>query len=167
MPGKVIGKSLNNGFAGSFARTPDSIIVTRPNTSGGNIPFGAALVYDGAGGVAPSDDSFSAAAFAGIAARETKSMLNYLAQDGAGEYAPDEAVSVFQRGSINVICAAGSPVVGGKVYVRITADTGKNVGDFEAAPDGANSVALTNAQWGGDKDSNGVCELVLLTRINA
>lgn len=167
MPGKVIGKSLNNGFAGSFARTPDSIIVTRPNNGGGDILFGAALVYDGTGGVKPADGSFAASAFVGIAGRETKSALNYLSQDGGGVYAPDEAVSVVQRGSINVICKVGAPVVGGKVYVRIVAETGKEIGDLEATADDANNVALTNAQWGGDKDANGVCELVLLTRINA
>lgn len=167
MPGKVIGKSLNNGFAGSFARTPDSIIATRPNKSDGDILFGAVLINDGAGGVKPSDNTFTAAAFVGIAGRETKSALNYLDQDGGGVYTQNEAVSVFQRGSIAVVCKAGTPVVGGKVYVRIEADTGKAIGDLEAVADGANNVLLTNAQWGGEKDANGVCELVLLTRINA
>jgi hypothetical protein len=167
MPGKVIGKSLNNGFAGSFARTPDSIITTRPNNSGGNILFGAALVYDGTGGVKPADGSFTADAFVGIAGRETKSALNYLNQDSGGEYQPNEAVSVVQRGSIAAICKAGTPSVGGTVYVRAVAGTGKAIGDLEAVADGSNNIALTNAQWGGGKDANGVCELVLLTRINA
>ncbi|GHV35099.1 hypothetical protein FACS1894187_07070 [Synergistales bacterium] len=167
MPGKVIGKSLNNGFAGSFARTPDSIIVTRPNNGGDNILFGTVLVYDGTGGVKAADDAFTATAFVGIAGRETKSALNYLDQDGGGEYAPEEAVSVFQRGSINVLCKQGTPAVGGRVYVRVEEDTGKAIGDIEAVADGNNSIALTNAQWGGSKDANGVCELVLLTRINA
>jgi hypothetical protein len=167
MPGKVIGKSLNHGFAGSFARTPDSIIVTRPNTSDSNILFGTVLVNDGTGGVKPVDASFTADAFVGIAGRETKSALNYLEQDGGGVYSPNEAVSVVQRGSITAICTVGTPAVGGTVYVRIAVDTGKAVGDLEATADGANNIALTNAQWGGEKDANGVCELVLLARINA
>jgi hypothetical protein len=165
--GKTIGKSLNFGFAGSFARTPDMIIATRPNTSGSPILLGTVLVYDATGGVIPSDGTFTAEKFVGIAGRETKTMLNYLDQDSGAEYAPDDAVSVFQRGSISVICTVGTPVVGGAVYVRIVADAGKAIGDLEATADDTNSVLLTNAQWGGEKDANGVCELVLLTRNNA
>ena len=166
MPGKVIGKSLNHGFAGSFARMPDSIIVTRPN-NGGDILFGSPLMYDDKGGVIPVNDTFTADKFVGIAGRETKSALTYLDQDSGGVYAPNEAVSVVQRGNINVLCKVGDPLVSGKVYVRIVANGSKSIGDLEATADGANSVALTNAQWGGAKDANGVCELVLLTRINA
>jgi len=165
--GKTIGKSLNFGFAGNYARTPDSIITTRPNTSGGNILLGTVLVNGADGGVKPSDNTFTAAAFVGIASRETKTMLSYLDQDSGAEYAPDEAVSVFQRGSISVLCKVGTPVVGGGVYVRIVADNGKAVGDLEAVADGTNNVLLTNAQWGGGVDANGVAELVLLTRNNA
>ena len=174
MSGKTIGKSLNYGFAGSFARTPDCITVTRPNTSGANIPFGTVLVYDAAGGVVPADGTFTAAKFVGIAGRETKSALNYLTQDNGGEYAPNEAVSVFQRGGISVVCKQGSPAIGGKVYVRVIADTGKAIGDIEASPDVTSAqtpvyknIELMNAQWGGEKDANSVCELVLLTRNSA
>jgi hypothetical protein len=165
--GKTIGKSLNFGFAGSFARTPDMIVATRPNTSGSPISLGTALVYDATGGVIPADGTFTAAKFVGIAGRETKTMLNYLDQDSGAEYAPDDAVSVFQRGSISVLCTVGTPVVGGKVYVRIAAVTGKSVGDLEAVADSDDNILLTNAQWGGGKDANGVCELVLLARNNA
>ncbi len=166
MPGKTIGKSLNYGFAGSFARMPDSIIVSRPN-NGDNILFGSPLMYDGKGGVILVDGTFTADKFVGIAGRETRSALDYLDQDSGGVYAPNEAVSVVQRGSIAVLCKVGTPVVGGTVYVRIVAGSGKNLGDLEAEADGANRVALTNAQWGGGKDGNDVCELVLLSRVNA
>jgi hypothetical protein len=165
--GKTIGKSLNFGFAGSFARTPDMIITTRPNTSGSPILLGTVLVYDATGGVIPADSTFTVEKFVGIAGRETKTMLNYLDQNSGAEYPPDDAVSVFQRGSISVICAVGTPIVGGAVYVRTVADTGKAIGDLEATADSTNNVLLTNAQWGGGKDANGVCELVLLTRNNA
>ena len=167
MSGKVIGKSLNNGFAGSYARTPDSIITTRPNSGGADIRFGSVLVSDGLDGVKASDGSFAPAAFLGIAAKETKSNLVYLDQDNGVVYYPLEAVSVFQRGSINVFCRDGDPIIGGTVYVRVADDGDKKIGDLEAVADGANSVVLTNAQWGGAKDTNGVCELVLLTRLNA
>ncbi len=168
MPGKVIGKSLNHGFAGSYARTPDSIIATRPNTSDANIRFGAALEVDEEGGVKAAGADFAAGKFAGVAARETKSALSYIDQN-VGEYAPDEAVSVFQRGSINVLCQGGTPALGGKAYVLTAdaADTEVKAGDFTADSTVEGAVELTNAQWGGSKDANGVAELVLLTRINA
>jgi hypothetical protein len=165
--GKTIGKSLNYGFAGSYARTPDCITVTRPNTSGANIRLATALMYDTQGGVIPYDGTLTADTFVGIASRETKTILEYLDQNAGMEYPPNDAVSVFQRGSISMICTQGTPIVGGAVYVRTVADVGKNIGDFEAVADGTNSIKLANAQWGGGKDANGVCELVLLTRNNA
>ena len=165
--GKTIGKSLNYGFAGSYARTPDCITVTRPNTSGANIRLSTVLVYDSTGGVIPADGTFTADKFVGIASRETKTILEYLDQNSGMEYPPDGAVSVFQRGSISAICKTGTPIVGGAVYVRVVAGTGAEIGDLEAVADGTNNIQLTSAQWGGDKDANGVSELVLLTRNNA
>jgi hypothetical protein len=165
--GKTIGKSLNYGFVGSYARTPDCITVTRPNTSNENILLGTALVYDATGGVIPIDGSFTADKFVGIAARETKTILNYLDQNEGMEYPPNDAVSVFQRGSITIACKIGTPIVGGEVYIRVVAGAGSEIGDFEAVADGANNVLLKNAQWGGGMDANGVSELVLLTRNNA
>lgn len=167
MAGKVIGKSLNHGFAGNFARNPDLIAVTRPNNAEVNIIFGSALMADDAGGVIPIKADFTAEMFVGVAGSEHKSAFDYLNQNKGGEYAPKEAVTVVQRGSISVICSQGEPTVGGAVYVRTVADTGKNIGDFEAAADGDNNTKLTNAQWGGPADANGVAELVLLTRNRA
>lgn len=173
MAGKVIGKSLNHGFAGNFARNPDLIAVTRPNNADVNIIFGSALMADDAGGVIPINASFTADKFVGVAGSEHKSAFDYLDQNKGGEYAPKEAVTVVQRGSISVICAVGTPVVGGDVYIRTVAAEGKNIGDFETVADvdsetnAANNVKLTNAQWGGSADVNGVAELVLLTRNRA
>jgi len=165
--GKTIGKSLNNGFAGTFARMPDSITVTRVNTSGENIKLATALMYDATSGVIPADDTFTADKFVGIAARETRTSLNYLDQNSGMEYPPDSAVSVFQRGSISAICKVGTPKIGGAVYVRVVASGSMEIGDFEADADGTDNIQLTNAQWGSDQDANGVCELVLLSRNNA
>jgi len=164
MPGKVYGKSLNYGFAGNFARNPDLISVTRPNNSEADIVFGSAVMADEAGGVLPVDDTFTAALFAGIAGSETKSATDYLTQgNGDGKYKPLEAVTVIQRGCVSVVCKVGTPVIGGTVYVRIVADAPKAIGDIEATADGANSIALTNAQWNTGADANGVAEIRLLT----
>jgi hypothetical protein len=172
MPGTTIGKSFNHGFAGSYARQPDMIIATRPNVDTNQIKFGRPVMQETAGGVTGVVNvtaGFTADRFIGVAGREVKSALNYAAQElgAGGVYAPDEAVSVFQRGSISVICSAGNPALGSQVFVRTVAAAGKNIGDFEAVADGTNSVRITNAQWGGSADANGVAELVLLTRANA
>lgn len=167
---QVINNTMPNGMAGSYARQPDMIINTKPLGGEANVDFGLALVYDANKNVVLPSASSTAAQFVGIAAREVKTSLNYLTQ-GSGQYAPGDAAPVFQRGAINVKCQNGTPAVGGSVYVRVklNAETYPNavVGGFEAAADSTNSVALTNAQWAGTVDANGVAEVRLLTMLNA
>ena len=169
---QIIGKTMPHGFAGTYARQPDMIVNTRPVGGTENIPFGTALKYDSGKVIVMGGAGTTAAQFAGIAGSEVKSALVYPDQN-AGRYAPGEACSVFQRGSINVLCQRGTPALGGDVYVRIakTADYATAlVGGFEAEADdktAGNSVKLTNCQWGGAADANGVAELVILTRANA
>ena len=167
---QVIGKEMPHGFAGCYARQPDMIVETRPAGGETPIPFGAALVYDAAKpAVVAAGATFAAANFVGVAGCEIKSALTYLDQQ-AGQYAPGDAVSVFQRGSINVKCYDGTPALGGTVYVRTgtseTYTTGV-VGGFSANNESGKTVALTNCQWGGPADANGIAELVILTKQNA
>lgn len=165
---QVIGTTMTAGYAGSYARQPDMIVVTRPAGGSANIPFGAPLVYS-TGAVVQMGASATATQFVGVAGREIKSSLTYLEQS-PGEYAPGDAVSVFQRGSIQVYCQRGTPALGGAVYVRTTANPTYNtavVGGFEAEDDSGKVVQLTNCQWGGPPDANGIAELVILTRNNA
>lgn len=75
----------------------------------------------------------------------------------------------MKRGCVNVICQAGTPAPGGIVYIRTKADQAKPnavVGGFEATADAGNNIALTNAQWKGAADANGVAELRILTILN-
>lgn len=166
---QVFGKEMPHGFAGCYARQPDMIVETRPAGGEAPIPFGAALVYGTKPEVVAAGSGFTAANFAGVAGFEIKSALTYLDQQ-AGQYAPGEPVSVFQRGSINVKCYDGTPTLGGTVYVRTgtseTYTTGV-VGGFSANNESGKTVALTNCQWGGPADANGVAELVILTKLNA
>lgn len=165
---QVIGTTMTNGYAGSYARQPDMIVNTRVAGGEANIPFGAPLVYS-SGAVVQMGASATATQFVGVAGREIKSSLTYLDQT-PGEYAPGDPVSVFQRGSINVFCQRGTPALGGAVYVRIAANgsyPSAVVGGFEAEADTSNTVQLTNCQWGGAPDANGITELVILTRNNA
>lgn len=165
---QVIGTAMTAGYSGSYARQPDMIVNTRVAGGSANIPFGAPLVYS-TGTVVQMGASATAAQFVGVAGREIKSSLTYLEQS-PGEYAPGDAVSVFQRGSIQVYCQRGTPAIGGAVYVRIAANGSYEdavVGGFEAEADSSNTVQLTNCQWGGAPDANGIAELVILTRLNA
>ena len=166
---QVLGTDMPHGFAGCYARQPDMIVTTRPAGGTANIPFGAPLIYDGSKNVIQADTTATAKTFVGVAAAEIKSSLDYL-NPGTGAFAPGDAVSVFQRGSINVKCYDGTPALGGTVYVRTgtseTYTTGV-VGGFSANNESGKTVALTNCQWGGPADANGIAELVILTRANA
>lgn len=162
-----IGAAMPHGYAGSYARQPDMIVTTRP--AGAELVFGAAVKYNAAGAVVPMGAGDAASAFVGVAAREVKSALSYLDQN-VGRYAEKEAVPVFQRGSINVICQKGTPKLGGAVYIRIAANESyptTAVGGFEAEADDKNTVQLTNCQWAGPADAGKVAELRILTMTNA
>ena len=166
MQNQIIGKSMFHGYAGSFSRQPDTIIDTHP--AGGDIAFGAAVVYNN-GAVTVPGESSTAAQFVGVAVREVKSATNYLNQN-IGSYVQYDAVPVLKRGCVNVICQNGTPALDGTVYVRVKANASLPnavVGGFEAAADGSNSVALTNAKWKGEKDGNGVAEIRILTTLHA
>ena len=171
---QLIGKDMPHGFAGCYARQPDMIVETRPAGGSTPIPYGTPLVYGTAPAVVAAGAGFTAAKFAGVAGFEIKSALTYLDQQ-AGQYAVGEPVSVFQRGSINVKCTGGTPAVGGAVYILVAESeqgdlTNAAVGDFVASADSttaANTVQLTNCQWGGSADANGVAELIILPRANA
>lgn len=165
MVGQVIGKNMMYGYAGQYSRQPDMIIDTHP--LGGDVMavFGTPLIYDANGNVLPFGANNTASDFAGVASREIKTATSYLSQS-AGAYETGEAVSVFKRGCINVLCNVGTPKLGGKVYVRIVANetipTGV-VGGFEASEDTGKTIALTNCEWRGEKDTNGVAEIRILT----
>lgn len=162
-----IGATMPHGFAGGYARQPDMIVNTRP--AGAQIIFGTALKYDANGSVVPFGADDTAAAFVGVASKEIKTALTYLDQS-VGQYAEKEAVPVFMRGAVNVICQKGAPKLGGAVYIRIAENEnypGAVVGGFEAEADGANTVQLTNCQWAGAADVNKVAELRILTIQNA
>lgn len=166
---QVIGQEMPHGFAGCYARQPDMIVETRPAGGSDPIPFGAPLVYDSTKpAVVAAGASFAATSFVGVAGFEIKSALTYLDQQ-AGQYAVGEPVSVFKRGHINVK-SYGTPALGGAVYVRIAASdtyTTEPVGCFTATNESSNVVALTNCQWGGAADANGIAELVIFDQINA
>ncbi len=121
--------------------------------------FGIPMVY-ATGGISQYDTGNTAAQFAGVLVREAPGISGSLAagfDDNVPN--PEQPNSLAVRGYVSVKCAVGTPARGGVVYVRVVADTGKLIGDFEATSDGGNSVALstTQATWatdGKDADNN-------------
>lgn len=56
--------------------------------------------------------------------------------------------------------AAGAPTKGSAVFVWATATAGNDIqGGFRAAASAGNTCAITNAEFNGPPDANGVCEL--------
>lgn len=56
--------------------------------------------------------------------------------------------------------AAGTPTKGSAVFVWATATSGNDIqGGFRAAASAGNTCAITNAEFNGPPDANGVCEL--------
>lgn len=155
---QTIGLNMSHGFAGSYARQPDMITNTAPLGGTVAIVFGTPLVRGENGAVVPMGAGNTGNQFIGVAGREVKSPAELYSQN-VGQYAPGEPVSVFQRGCINVKCQKGTPTVDGAVYVRVTASEVHPAGGFEAEADGADTVALPNAQWNGPADNHGVAEL--------
>lgn len=169
MRGQTIGKTMPHGYAGSYSRQPDMVVDTHPLGGEEAIRFGAAVTMGTGGAALPWTEDGTPDQFWGVAVREVKSALDYLNQN-EGVYRPKEAVPVLKRGCVNVICQNGVPAPGGAVYIRTkvsAAKPGAVIGGFEAAEDTGNNVALTNAQWKGTADANGVAELRILTMINA
>ncbi len=170
MAGYAIGKSMNLGFPGTFARTPDDVIMSRPVKSDSDpIPFGAPVLLNSDNTYALAGATATLAAFAGIAVRIVKQTVEYLNQSEAA-YQPQQAASVIERGNVTVKCNVGTPTAGGKVYVRVVANeaiAAGVVGGLEAEADSTNTIELTNCRWAtGIMDANRVVELCIMTRNN-
>ena len=187
MPGTVIGKSLNLGYAGKVSRNPGVKINSRMVKSILNgslvetmaaIPFGGAVVvntdntYSLFGATGTGVSSATVANFGGIAVSEVKQAMNYGygANVGSGQFEPNTACDVLQVGSATIFCKEGTPTANGLVYIVTVAGTTSPVGSFVATstPAGGTAVQLTNARWtSGKQDASGIAEIVLLTQLNA
>ena len=148
-------------FPGDVTRPGEAVIepiflnATNPPTE-----FGAPVkvVANQAAKIAAGD---TAASFYGVLTRIAPSESGGLAQAfGDGVPSTSHFQGVIVKGYVAVKCAQGNPARGGAVYMRVTAATGKNVGDFEAVADGANSVLLPGVVWATiNKDANNIAEI--------
>lgn len=165
MPGKVIGKRLNYGYEGSVSRSIDAVITNK--LSKGAIPFGRPVVLNEDNTVSAFSADNVAADFVGIAVREVKEAIDY--QTSASGYIDKERTDILNRGYMTVKINHGTPVVNGKLYIRIKANEAVPlgvIGGFEAQADGANTIELPGVRFvTGDVDANKIAEITILSRL--
>lgn len=182
MTGSVIQLAMNFGYPGSYARTPDDIVMNKPvSGSSEDIKFGTAVILNANNTYSKADATLTAENFAGIAVREVKQGLMYSTYgvvDEQGAYQAYDPCDVLLRGNTVVKLGAGktgaaAPTAGGKVAVRIALDavnaSNALVGDFEVAPadDDENLVVLSNVVFTtGELDANRVVEISIKNRNN-
>jgi hypothetical protein len=123
------------GFAGDVTRKADGTI--EPNILGADCAFGAAVEMS-AGKIIP----YAGGTLYGFLVRSYPTQGGPTGLTAAGKLPSGSACDVLRRGYISAVLARGAAAKGAPAYLRITAATGKAVGDLEAAADvGALSIA--------------------------
>lgn len=173
-----------NGFPGKVTRLGERVIAARQvlSTTTNPIPFGTGVVIvpDSTGGTYQSiadfiagSGTFTAGKFAGVAIAEVETTGPYTSYQQpssplTGSYLQGLMAEVLERGSIAVQINVGTPQSQGTVYVRTELNGGIPagiVGDFEAAADGSNTVALVGVVFRtGVLDANNIAEITMLER---
>ena len=141
---QFIGTSMERGFEGMLTRGfYDATTEIKKNDGAAPVQgFGVAVkINSAATGVTPCDDD--ADAVYGISVRV------YGQADMAG-LQEQTFVTVLRRGYIAVKPAAGTPALGGAVYLNASG---------KISADSTGGVQITNAQWMGAKDADGIAEL--------
>jgi hypothetical protein len=136
---------------------PAQLLASNPPTA-----YGLPVVVDPAtGAIRPVGAGDTAANVYGVLARPFPTSGN--GTDGLGVSTPStiRPGDVLRRGYVAVLVnGAAVAAKGGTVYVRIASPgSGKPVGGFEAAADGANTIQLTTATFTGAADSSGNGEI--------
>lgn len=185
MPGTVIAKHMNLGYAGKITKDADVIVFNRMvNHDSADIPFGAPVCLLGENEYEGWYGASTLEKFAGIAVAIVKQATTYA--EPVFSYKAHQRCDVLFRGSAAVICAKGTPTAGGKVYVRILENEeypSAKVGDWEAEPDITpevpevlepptpavpaviRTIEITNARWEtGYTDANHITEVTLIRR---
>jgi len=158
MPGKAIGIALDLGYPGSFSRNGDFVASTRPVAQNATeqIEFGdlVALNPDNTVSKLPTGET-NANKILGVAVREVK-QFSAVGQ-AVGHYRKGEPCDVLERGTVAVLCTAGTPVAGGKVYF--------NPGTRVITAESAGNVEIPFMSFTtGKKDANGIVEVTIKTR---
>ena len=157
--GKVLNAFLR-GWPGTVSRSIDAVIISVPNLSGADIPFGAPVFWNatnssGEGWNTTTNQDMTK--FIGFAVRSaSKTPDTYGSNEGV--YKNKDVMDVLVRGSLSV-SANGTPKFGGKVY--IVNSTGKI---SASAGTSGSTTELTNCKWRGTADTNYHAELVVTER---
>lgn len=141
------------GIPGAITRVDDTTV--EPGyiaAANGPTLFGQPVKIDAATGKFLLMGAASVAAdFYGILIREVPSISGgspnaQAFSDGTPSLTSFHGIAT--RGYVNVVCATGTPVRGGAVYVRILdGGAGRPIGAYEATADGANSVLVPTLVW--------------------
>ncbi len=156
--GNAILKRMGQGYPGDISRKSEATVES--GLCGADLAYGAPVILKN-GKFAPVEEDTEA--IYGFLARP------YPTQEGQG--VAGSIQDVMRRGYMTVKLASGTAAKGGTVYVRITAATGKAVGDIETTEamgtvaDGegtkevAETIALENCFFMGEADQGGNVEI--------
>lgn len=151
---------MAQGIPGDVSRASVSTIESQPLASGtpfpgyglpGKISGGAFVPVSAVGDTAPY----------GLLVRPFPT-TGPDASDPLGTAVPPTTgvANILRRGYMTVKCNAGTPALGGAVYIRYANGvTATPVGGIEAAAVASTTVALTNAIFTGAADANGNVEI--------
>ncbi|MDR1961447.1 MAG: hypothetical protein LBQ16_04115 [Gracilibacteraceae bacterium] len=145
------------GIPGEVSR-PAHVTLEAQHLGAAEIPFGA-VVKLSAGALAPIAAADTASVIYGFLARPfpTTGIDNAA---GAGMAPAGTVQSVMRRGYMTVVLkGATAAAKNGAVYVRVTADGTKLVGDIEAAADAGKTVAVPACAFTGAADADGNVEI--------
>ena len=151
-----------SGIAGDISRRQSSTV--EPGILTPALPFAAfgVAAQVAAGKVVPfAAAGETAASLFGFLVRSYP-MGGANASDPLGTAVPPTVgvADLLKRGYMTVRNGAGTPALGGVVYVRVAAPAGgKPLGGVEAVADGANSVVIPNTYFTGPADASGNVEI--------
>jgi hypothetical protein len=151
------------GVVGTVTRSQDSVVESSL-LGEAFAAFGVPVKFDASTGkamkIAASD---AASVVKGILVRNAPSISGSTAEGFSDNVPNQESLQgILRFGFISVLCPVGTPVKGAAVYVRITADTGKFVGDIETAADSGKCVAIPGWEFAvSGKDANNITELYI------
>lgn len=151
-----------SGVVGDVSRLQDSVV--EPVMLGEAFTaFGKPFKFNSSGQAINIAASDTAAVFKGIITRVVPAISGNTVETFAGGIPNQDAPNgALREGFGIVLCAIGTPVKGGIVYMRVVADTGKFVGDLEATADGSNNVALAGVEWATNgKDASNIAEIYI------
>ncbi|MCQ4861155.1 hypothetical protein NE637_08335 [Desulfovibrio desulfuricans] len=139
-------KRMPAGIPGDVSRKAEATV--EAGLMGEAVAFGAPVKMDGGRLVALSGASD---AVYGFVVRPYPTMGSAAASGSIQD--------VLRRGYMTVKLTQGTSAKGGQVYVRHTAETGKAVGDIEAAAVEGKNLAVPGCLFMGEADSSGNVEI--------